>query len=54
MVEEDSPLHAPAQGTEGGVEQNRQIHEEAPVLDIAKVVLNVLVDGKGPVGAQLP
>jgi hypothetical protein len=48
------PLHAPAQCTQGCVDQNGQIHKEGTVLDITQVVVDVLVDGKGPIGAQLP
>jgi hypothetical protein len=49
-----APLDTPAQGSERGMNQNGYIHKEGAVLDIAQVVLDVLVDRKGPVGAQLP
>ena len=48
------PLDTPAQRTEGCMDQNGQIHKEGAVLDVAQIVLNILVDGKGPVGTQLP
>ena len=47
-------LDAPTQGAQGGVDQNGQIHKEGAVLDIAQVVVDVLVDRKGAIGAQLP
>jgi hypothetical protein len=48
------PLDRPAGRTEKGVDKNSHIHKERAVLNIAKVILDVLVDREGPVGAQLP
>jgi hypothetical protein len=47
-------LDATTQCTQGCVDQNGQIHKEGTVLDVTQVVVDVLVDGKGPIGAQLP
>lgn len=36
------------------VKENSHIHEKSAVLDVIEVVLDILVDGKRSVGAQLP
>src|ERR1700750_3406000 len=43
-----------AHGKEQCVNQNCNIHEEGAIPNIVKVILNIFVDMKGSVGAQLP
>ena len=49
-----TPLSNATHSEDGGVQEDRQIHKQIPVLDVVKVVLDVFVDKVIAIAAELP